>query len=96
MSAIGHFRLFQQRAECTNSRRCDTVDPSPPPRRGEAMPEKTYGKKTIVVPDEHKEFVAELQNLFSKYPKAASRYGLSDLGDNHVRTRAYDNGSAWS
>lgn len=54
------------------------------------MPEKTYGKKTIVVPDEHKKFVAELQSLFSKYPKAATRYGLADLGDNHVRTRIYE------
>jgi len=54
------------------------------------MPERTYGKKAIVIPDEHKEFVAELQNLFSKYPKAASRYGLADLGDNHVRTRVYE------
>ena len=54
------------------------------------MPEKTYSKKAIVIPDEHKEFVAELHNLFSKYPKAASRYGLADLGDNHVRTRDYE------
>ena len=52
------------------------------------MPE--YVSKTYLIPDEHKEFVAEFQRLLSKYPKAATRYGLADLGDNHARTRVYE------
>ena len=34
-----------------------------------------------VVPDEHKEFVAEFANLLGKFPKAAARYKLADLGE---------------
>ena len=48
-----------------------------------------YVGKTYVIPDEHKAFVAEHQKLLSKYPKAANRYGLVDLGDHHARTRVY-------
>ena len=33
--------------------------------------------------------IRKLQNLLSKYPKAASSYGLADLDDNHMRTRVY-------
>jgi hypothetical protein len=33
--------------------------------------------------------IRKLQNLLSKYPKAASSYDLADLGGNHVRTRIY-------
>jgi hypothetical protein len=33
--------------------------------------------------------IRKLQNLLSKRRKAASSYGLADLDDNHVRTRAY-------
>jgi len=33
--------------------------------------------------------IRKLQNLLSKYPKAAVSYDLTDLGDNHVRTRVY-------
>lgn len=33
--------------------------------------------------------IRKLQNLLSKYPKAAVSYDLADLGDHHVRTRVY-------
>jgi hypothetical protein len=33
--------------------------------------------------------IRELQDLLSKYRKAASSYGLADLDDNHVRKRVY-------
>lgn len=34
------------------------------------------------IPDEHKEFVAEVQNILKKYPKASARYKLTDFGEN--------------
>ena len=40
------------------------------------MPNETY-----TVPDEHKEFVDQFYNLLKKFPKAAKRFKLADMGD---------------
>lgn len=32
------------------------------------------------IPQEHKDFVAEVENVYAKYPKAAARYKLVDVG----------------
>jgi hypothetical protein len=34
------------------------------------------------VPEEHKEFMAEVESLYRKYPAASSRYKLVDVGEN--------------
>lgn len=39
-------------------------------------------KRPVVIPEEHKCFIEEFQNLLTKYPKAAERFRLADLGDN--------------
>lgn len=37
--------------------------------------------KTFEAPPEHKAFVDEFQALLKKYPEAAQRYMLADMGD---------------
>jgi hypothetical protein len=32
------------------------------------------------IPEEHKDFVAEIESIFGKYPNAATRYRLVDVG----------------
>jgi len=39
----------------------------------------TVGKP---IPEEHKDFVAEVENVLRKFPKAAARYKLTDFGEN--------------
>jgi hypothetical protein len=38
-------------------------------------------KEPVVIPEEHKAFVEEFRNLLRKYPKAAGRFRLADLGE---------------
>ena len=48
---------------------------------------QTPPTKSYNIPDEFQKFVSEYQELLRKHPKAATRFGLVDLGNNHVRTR---------
>ena len=34
-----------------------------------------------MLPQEHKEFLDEFKNLLKKFPKAAQRFKLADMGD---------------
>lgn len=36
------------------------------------------------IPEEHKNFVAEVESVFRKFPKASARYKLRDFGENPV------------
>ena len=36
------------------------------------------------IPEEHKNFVAEVEGVFRKFPKASARYKLTDFGENPV------------
>jgi hypothetical protein len=38
-------------------------------------------KEPVVIPEEHQAFVEEFRNLLRKYPKAAERFRLADLGE---------------
>ena len=48
---------------------------------------QTPPTKSYNIPDEFQKFVSEYQELLRKHPKAATRFGLVDLGNNHVQTR---------
>ena len=42
------------------------------------------------IPEEHKNFVAEVEGVFRKFPKASARYKLTDFGENPVWSCPWD------